>query len=87
MDGIALPHGLNKYVKENRIAIVTLKKPISWGNDRVSTIFLVAINFSNIMVSKKALEELYFCISDEDFISELKSCMDVKEVYQLFETV
>jgi len=39
------------------------------------------------MVSKKALEELYFCISDEDFISELKSCMDVKEVYQLFETV
>lgn len=87
VDGIALPHGLNKYVKENRIAIVTLKKPISWGNDRVSTIFLVAINFSNIMVSKKALEELYFCISDEDFISELKSCMDVKEVYQLFETV
>lgn len=87
VDGIALPHGLNKYVRKNRIAVVTLKKPVPWGNDYVSTIFLVAINFSNIMVSKKALEELYFCISDEDFISELKSCTDVKEVYQLFEAV
>lgn len=87
VDGIALPHGLNKYVKKNRIAIVTLKKSVPWGNDHVSTVFLVAINFSNIMVSKKALEELYFCISDDDFISELKSCTDISEVYQLFEAV
>ena len=87
VDGIALPHGLNKYVKKNRIAVITLRKPIPWGNDYVSTVFLVAINFSNIMVSKKALEELYFCISDGDFISELKYCTNVKEVYQLFEAV
>ena len=40
---VALPHGLDKHVKKNRIGIITTRKPIVWGKGNVSVIFLLVI--------------------------------------------
>lgn len=45
--GIAIPHGNPALVETSRIAAAILKKPIEWGNEKVSLVFLLAISKEN----------------------------------------
>lgn len=41
--GIAIPHGNPNFIKQSTISAMTLKKPIQWGDDTVSVVFLLAM--------------------------------------------
>lgn len=83
IEGVAIPHGIDKYVLKNRISIITAKKPISWGKGPVSVIFLLAINFSNGATSKKILEELYSIISESQLIEKIKECDSYSQILKV----
>ena len=80
---IALPHGLDKHVKKNRIAIITTRKPIAWGKGTVSIIFLLAINFSDAATTKKLLAELYSFISNKTLMKQMRVCTTYEKLLQL----
>ena len=81
---VALPHGLDKHVKKNRIGIITTRKPIVWGKGNVSVIFLLAVNFSDATTTKKLLAELYSFISNKTLMEQMKICTTYEEVLRLF---
>lgn len=82
-EDIALPHGMDKHVLKNRIAIITTPKPLAWGDGSVSIIFLLAVNFSKASVAKKMLGELYSFISEKTGMERLKNCKTYEEVLEL----
>lgn len=83
VDGVAMPHGLDKNVKKNRITLITLDHPIAWGDKKVDIIILLAINFINKSNTQKLLSELYFCISDKEKLMQLRQCHKYVDVIRL----
>lgn len=84
VDGVAMPHGLDKNVIKNRIAIITLDHPLTWGDKKVDIIILLAINFINKSNTQRLLSELYFFISDKEKLSQLRHCYKYVDVIRLF---
>lgn len=82
--GVAIPHGLDKYVNENKVVIITLKDPIPWGNSEVNVIFLLAINFSDKDFSKKIFNDLYHLINSEYLIKKVGECSNNTQLRRLF---
>jgi activator of the mannose operon (transcriptional antiterminator) len=42
-DGISIPHGDPRYVKQSTIALITLKEPMNWEGEDVSLVFMLAL--------------------------------------------
>lgn len=82
--GVAIPHGLDKYVNENKVVIVTLDNAISWGNSEVNVIFLLAINFEDKEFSKKIFNDLYHLINSKDMVKKIAQCENRQELRHLF---
>ncbi|NBK97889.1 MAG: hypothetical protein EOM50_07700 [Erysipelotrichia bacterium] len=82
--GIAIPHGLDKYVNQNRVVIITLENSIIWGKSEVDIIFLLAINFNNKEFSKKIFNDLYHLINSDEMIKQIKKCRDKAMLQDLF---
>jgi activator of the mannose operon, transcriptional antiterminator len=45
--GIAIPHGNPSMVHKSAVAAAIMKKPIEWGNERVSLVFMLALAKEN----------------------------------------
>ncbi|PGS62323.1 PTS sugar transporter subunit IIA [Bacillus cereus] len=69
--GIAIPHGHPKLIKESAIAIATLKKPIDWGSEKVSLVFMLAVKSDGKDASKQLFRELSFISEQPSFIQKL----------------
>lgn len=82
--GVAIPHGLDKYVNENKVVIVTLDNAIPWGNSEVNVIFLLAINFEDKEFSKKIFNDLYHLINSNDMVKKIAQCENKEELRHLF---
>lgn len=58
VDGVAMPHGLDKNVIKNRITIITLDHPLTWGDKKVDIIILLAINLIKVLICTVVLSIL-----------------------------
>ncbi|XJZ26747.1 BglG family transcription antiterminator [Bacillota bacterium Lsc_1132] len=56
--GVAIPHGDPSYIVDSAIEVGILKKPILWGNDYVSLVFLLAMKQEEYTVTKELFAEL-----------------------------
>ena len=83
VDGVAMPHGLDKNVKKNRITLITLDHPFAWGDKKVDIIILLAVNFINKSNTQRLLSELYFFISDKEKLAQLRQCHKYADVIRL----
>jgi activator of the mannose operon, transcriptional antiterminator len=61
--GIAIPHGDPALIVKPALAVGVLKKPLEWGNEQVSLVFMIAL-------SKENQEELRRTISNIASLSE-----------------
>lgn len=43
---VAIPHAFKGHVRKQGIGLLTLQKPVSWGNERVQIVFLLALEAS-----------------------------------------
>lgn len=82
--GVAIPHGLDKFVNENKVVIITLANPIPWGKSEVNVIFLLAINFANKEFSKKIFNDLYHLINSDELVKKVGQCKQKDELRNLF---
>lgn len=86
--GVALPHTEAKYVANEGISILTLKKPVFFsgmGNPKekvsVEIIFLLAIN--NPEKQLRSLQTIITIIQNEKVLQKIKSEKDPKIIYNL----
>lgn len=69
--GIALPHANPKEVTTSELVMMTLDKPIYWGQNLVKVVMLIAIAEKELEIYKDALKVLYSKIDSSSYIQHL----------------
>lgn len=83
-NGIAIPHGSDKYVNKTSIVLITLDDAILWRDDMVSVILFTAVSFEQKDTMKKLLKDLYHLISSENFIERIQKATTIEEILGVF---
>ncbi|EUJ45711.1 PTS sugar transporter subunit IIA [Listeria riparia] len=86
-EGIAIPHGKSKAVKETTVAIATLQHEIEWetlDGDGVEVVILFAVrdtdaNTTHILL----LQKIAILLADETFIASIKQVQTIDDLYTL----
>ncbi|SEN12851.1 activator of the mannose operon, transcriptional antiterminator [Lihuaxuella thermophila] len=63
--GIAIPHAPYSLVKKSALAVARLDSPVSWGDDQVSLVWMIACSLSDKEKMKPFFEELADLVEDE----------------------
>ena len=80
--GIAIPHHYGDMVIKSGIAIAKLKHPIVWQKvEKVSLIFLIAINFTDSEQVRMVFKYLYGLIEDAGRVQKIKESQSSEEMY------
>ena len=79
---IAIPHGNPSGILRSRIAVAVLKKPIEWGAEKVSLVFLLAVVDEDPQVIKRLFNELSFLSEQDELVSELTKQNKVSAFYK-----
>lgn len=82
--GIAIPHGHPKFIKQSAVAIATLKKPIEWGAEKVSLVFMMALNNENKDEIKQLFRELSYLCEQPGRINAIVKETDVMSLMNQF---
>lgn len=69
--GIALPHANPKEVHTSELIMMTLEKPIYWGQNLVKVVMLIAIAEKELEFYKDALKVIYSKIDSSSYIQKL----------------
>lgn len=69
--GIALPHANPKEVKTSELIMMTLDKPIYWGQNLIKVVMLIAISEKELDIYKDALKMIYSKIDSSSYIQHL----------------
>ena len=69
--GIALPHANPKEVTTSELVMMTLDKPIYWGQNLVKVVMLIAISEKELEIYKDALKVIYSKIDSSSYIQQL----------------
>lgn len=85
--GVAIPHGKSESVVNTKIAIATLKEPISWESldgEKVDVIFMFAVknteaNTKHIIL----LQQVAILLANDDFISKMSTVQNETELVDL----
>lgn len=74
--GIALPHANPKEVKTSELIMMTLDKPIYWGQNLIKVVMLIAISEKELDIYKDALKMIYSKIDSSSYIQHLWEAKD-----------
>ena len=85
--GIAIPHGHPKFIKQSSVAIATLKKPIEWGAEKVSLVFMMAVNNEDKDDIKQLFRELSYLCEQPGRIHALVKETDVMRLMNQFNEI
>ena len=83
-NGIAIPHGSDKYVKQTSIVLITLEDAILWRDDMVSVILFTAVSFEQKDTMRRLLKDLYHLINSESFIEKIQKAASIEEILGIF---
>ena len=68
---IAIPHAFEGYVRKTGIGLMTLKKPITWGDERVQIVMMLGIDLKISNKFKDIFDELADMSKDSEMIKKL----------------
>ncbi|MGX6993568.1 BglG family transcription antiterminator [Vagococcus penaei] len=77
--GIAIPHVPPYLVKVSTVMFITLKKPISWGYNKVSLILFLAIKEEDVFYAKNIIEEIQEVIESSKQIETISASSSFEE--------
>lgn len=86
-NGIAIPHGITKYVIKEKIVFMTLKKPVLWNKEKVDIIICLAFSFQNKERSRKLISYIYRIIKSQDMIQRIRNCSCRQEFYEIIQNL
>ena len=78
--GIAIPHGKAENVIRPQICVVKLAEPLNWGNMKVDVIFLLALNFENMITTKAFFRDFTGVLSEEESLNAIRGTRGSKEL-------
>lgn len=78
--GIAIPHGKAENVIRPQICVVKLAEPLNWGNMKVDVIFLLALNFENMITTKAFFRDFTRVLSEEESLNAIRGTRGSKEL-------
>ncbi|TFJ91677.1 PTS sugar transporter subunit IIA [Lentibacillus salicampi] len=88
--GVAIPHTDSSYVKEDKIAIMTLDEPVAFeemgGSNSVDVQLVILFALTDGDDHLKALQNIIQVIQDESFVREMVTVADKEKAYELFES-
>lgn len=88
-NGLALPHGKSKGVKETTILVAKLKEPIEWetlDDSPVDLVVLFAVRLEDKNeVHLKLLSKIAGNLSEEENIEEIKKLTDKTQIIKILE--
>jgi transcriptional antiterminator len=73
---VAIPHSFDGYVNKSQIAIATLKNPISWGEDKVQMVCMIALNVKDNKDFSEIFDNLEKIISRKENVKLLSKQED-----------
>jgi activator of the mannose operon, transcriptional antiterminator len=82
--GIAIPHGHPDLIKQSAIGIATLKEPIEWGVEKVSLVFLLAVNNEEQKEVKHLFSEISSLSEDPRKVQSLIVQQDIMNFLSVF---
>ena len=85
--GIAIPHGNSSYVGKPGISLVFLKHPVSWGEEEVDIVFLLALNFENISMTRDFFHEFTEFTEEREILDCIRSVSGQKELEEIVEKI
>lgn len=83
-NGVAIPHGIPTKVNEKGIVLVTLDKPIKWGENWADIVVLMAVPENKTSEFESMVSELYSVISNADIVGEIKKISTIDEFISKF---
>ncbi|BES64069.1 mannose transport/utilization transcriptional regulator ManR [Gottschalkiaceae bacterium SANA] len=81
--GIAIPHGEQPFVTRPSVAILTLDKPITWGDESVDILFMLAFKFDDSRYVRKFFKRFYAMIRDKTLVHAIRTAKDSDTIYQI----
>lgn len=79
-NGVAIPHGTVSNVVRPVVCIIRLFYPIEWGNESVDTVFLMALNFDNISITKVFFSDFARMLSSDEKVKMIRGTKNVREM-------
>jgi len=81
--GVAIPHGIQMYVKEPVIALATLKEPIDWGDEKVDIVFLLALKFNSGNLTRSFFGKFYSILDNEEALNKIRNSSSNREILNI----
>lgn len=81
--GIAIPHGEQPFVSRPAVAVLSLDKPIKWGDDSVELIFMLAFKFDDSRYVRQFFKQFYAMIRNKSLVQAIQTAKDAASIYQI----
>lgn len=82
-NGIAIPHGTTANVCNPVVYVIKMKDKIDWGTEWVDLIFLLALNFDNVVTTKAFFSDFSRIIESHDKMEAIRQAATTEEVEHL----
>ncbi len=85
--GVAIPHGNMAEVNEPKIVVAILDKPISWHDDMVDVVFLLAVKMTSqveIKRTKQFYKDFLQLTDNDENLEAMKKLKTPLDIYQYF---
>lgn len=83
-NGITIPHSHEDFVLSPKICIIKLKSPITWDNENVDLILILALKFKDISTTKLFFKNFYSLLDNVDMIEKIRQAKDTEQIVSIF---
>lgn len=83
--GIAIPHARPEAVKQSTIALAVMERPLEWGNEKVSVVFLLAIANGEQKLTRQVMQYISSISRDPEMVHLLEQVERLSDVLKVLE--
>lgn len=81
--GVSIPHGEPSLARNTRLALVTLKEPIIWGEAKVDIIFMICISTKDIGKARPIFMYFNELLESDKLLEEIRRTKKNSEIKQI----
>ncbi|MDO4169408.1 MAG: PTS sugar transporter subunit IIA [Lachnospiraceae bacterium] len=81
--GMAVPHGISRFVKRPVVMIIKTDDKVEWGEGAVDVIFLLALNFEDIETTRAFFAVFYEMTMQKDSAKLIRKASTREEIKQI----
>ena len=79
---IAIPHAFEGHIKKQGIGLMTLKKPVSWGEEKVQIIFMLSLDAASQAYIKEIFKDVLELTRDKKAVENMLKAKKYTELFK-----